>query len=57
MTMMRTLIAALLLAGCATSEEMYMPDGRLGYNISFDGAALGMGACMQEASDLCGERG
>lgn len=34
-----------------------MPDGRIGYNISCDGLAVGMDACLQKASDLCGARG
>jgi hypothetical protein len=48
------LLSAALLAGCATADEMYMPDGRVGYNISCD---AGMDACLQKASDLCGARG
>lgn len=48
---------AVVMGGCATADEVYMPDGRQGYNISCDGMALSMGDCMQKASDLCGARG
>jgi arabinogalactan endo-1,4-beta-galactosidase len=47
----------ILLYGCATADEVYVQDGRLGYNISCDGMALSMRDCMQKASDLCGARG
>ena len=57
MRVMTNLVVALVLAGCATADEMYMPDGRLGYNISCDGAAQSMGDRMEKASELCGARG
>lgn len=46
------LIVALVLAGCATTDEIYMPDGRLGYNISCDGMAQSMADGMEKASEL-----
>lgn len=46
-----------VLAGCATSTEMYLPEGSKGYNISCDGTMQSMGACFQKAGELCGSRG
>jgi hypothetical protein len=47
------LIALLVVSACAISQEMVMPDGSQGYNISCDGSALSMGTCYQKAGDLC----
>ena len=41
-----------LLVGCATSKEMYLPDGSKGHNISCDGSANSMGNCFQKAGDF-----
>lgn len=46
-----------LLVGCATSREMYLPDGSKGHNISCDGSASSMGNCFQKAGELCGSKG
>jgi hypothetical protein len=49
------LVAALMLAGCASSREVYTPSGELGYVISCDG--VGWAVCYTKASDLCGAKG
>lgn len=41
------------LAACATADEMVLPDGNKGYNISCDGAFLSMGDCYKKAGELC----
>jgi hypothetical protein len=51
------LTATVLLSGCATSQQTYLPDGSVGYNISCDGSANSMGKCIQKAGDLCGASG
>ena len=43
----------LLLAGCAASKELVLPDGKVGYNIACDGIFSGYGECMTKAGDLC----
>jgi hypothetical protein len=48
---------ALALLGCASSKETYLPDGRMGYSISCDGAAVGINVCFEKAGDLCGAKG
>lgn len=50
-------LAAVVLYGCATADEIYMPDGRMGYAINCGGTALSMNSCFTKASDLCGARG
>jgi hypothetical protein len=45
--------AGLLLAGCAMSQETYLPDGRKGYSISCDGSAVGMNVCFEKAGQIC----
>jgi hypothetical protein len=59
MLLMRSMSAALVavLAGCALSQEMYLPDGSKGHNISCDGSANSMGKCFQKAGELCGSTG
>jgi len=49
------LVAVLMLAGCASSKEVYTPSGERGYVISCDG--VGWAVCYTEASDLCGAAG
>lgn len=51
------IIGALLLNGCATSTETYLPDGRLGYSINCSGAALSMNLCYEKAADICKNKG
>ena len=46
-------VSMLPLLGCAMADEMVLPDGTKGYNISCDGAILSMGDCYKKAGDLC----
>ncbi|MBT9569417.1 MAG: hypothetical protein IV085_14100 [Thiobacillus sp.] len=50
-------MVVLLVGGCAISKETYLPDGRVGYSISCDGAAVGMNVCFEKAGEICGARG
>ncbi|MGD0958230.1 MAG: hypothetical protein ABSB19_00335 [Methylomonas sp.] len=45
--------AVLLLAGCASSKELILPDGKVGYDIECDGLLSGYGDCMAKAGDFC----
>jgi hypothetical protein len=47
------LVAAMILAGCATSSETVLPSGARGYSISCSGSALTWAQCYQKAGDLC----
>lgn len=57
--LLRIVVIGLLavLIGCATSQEIYLPDGSKGHNISCDGSANSMGNCFQKAGELCGSKG
>lgn len=50
-------LGVIILGGCATSIQTYLPDGTTGYHIKCDGAALNMGDCFQKAGELCGTKG
>jgi len=52
-----TLASLIVLAGCATADKLYLPDGSQGYAISCDGGVLSMNTCFRKASDLCGAHG
>lgn len=45
------------LSGCATADKIHTPDGRVGYSISCNGAALDWGSCYKKAGEICGVRG
>lgn len=47
--------AALL--GCASSSQVYLPDGRQGYALNCSGTARSWGACFQKAGEICQSRG
>jgi hypothetical protein len=51
------MLVLLSMTGCAIANETYMPDGRKGYSISCDGAAVGIDKCFEKAGDLCAARG
>jgi hypothetical protein len=53
----RGLIFLLLVSGCATSSETYLPDGQKGHSITCSGAAQTWGACYEKAGQICGEKG
>lgn len=50
-------LLAAALAGCATSREIYTPDGRRGHSINCDGTVLSWGNCYEKAGELCGTKG
>ena len=47
----------LLINGCATAKQIYLPDGRAGYNVVCSGSALNWGLCYEKAGEICGEEG
>ena len=49
--------AALILTGCATSQETYTESGRPGYTIDCSGTARNWGMCYEKAGNICRERG
>lgn len=55
--MTKIILAALLVGGCATSSQIYLPDGRQGFNINCPGAANNWGNCFAKAGEICGARG
>jgi hypothetical protein len=52
-----TILAAMALAGCATGKSISLPDGRQGYSIRCDGAALSWEACYEKAAEICQSNG
>lgn len=50
-------MAALALAGCATSSATYGPNGKQAHSISCNGGANSWGTCYEKAGDLCGTSG
>lgn len=57
MNKMLAVIAALLVAGCATSKTTYLPSGAQGHSINCSGTALTWGNCYEKAGELCGAQG
>ena len=51
------IFSLIVLAACAISREMYLPDGSVGYNIQCDGSANSMSNCFQKAGEICGSNG
>ena len=49
--------SGLVLVGCAITKETYLADGRKGYSISCDGAAVGINVCFEKAGELCKGKG
>jgi hypothetical protein len=43
----------LSLVGCASSKELLLPDGKVGYDIECNGLLSGYSDCMAKAGDLC----
>lgn len=50
-------IFCIVVVGCATSREIFMPDGGKGHSINCSGAALNWGICYEKAGEICGARG
>ena len=53
-------VIGLLLAGCATSMDIGLPDGSTGYALNCSGQSAwgaSWGACMKRAAELCKGRG
>src|SRR4051812_3774484 len=46
-----------VLAGCATSDDVYLPDGRTGYTINCSGSALSWDLCYSKAGEICQAKG
>ena len=51
------IFSIVLLISCATSKQIYTPDGKLGYSIDCDGTALSWGHCFEKAGEICGAKG
>lgn len=47
----------LLLAGCATANPIYTPEGKAGHSVSCSGMALNWGHCYEKAGAICGAKG
>lgn len=54
-------LAATTLAGCAgygaTSKQIFLPEGNVGFTINCDGQDSDWGACYDEAGKICGPYG
>ena len=50
-------LVILLLAGCVTTNDVYLADGSKGHNIGCGGAVQNMSACLQKAGEICGAAG
>jgi len=48
---------SMVTVGCAVTKETFMADGRKGYSISCDGAAVGINVCFEKAWEICEKRG
>lgn len=44
-------------AGCATANKTYAPDGREAYSIDCSGSARTWAQCVEKAGSLCGAHG
>ena len=51
------MVAALVLAACATSSETYTPTGQKGYAIDCSYSGLTWNDCYKKAGELCAVRG
>ena len=57
MRLICTILTLVVLTGCATSKETYLPDGSKGYIVDCSSEVLNWGKCYQKAGDLCGAAG
>ena len=51
------LITFVHMMGCATASKTYTADGRPGYDVHCNGAALTWAACSAKAGELCEAHG
>ena len=52
-----SLLVCLLIFGCATTKEVYAPDGELALIVDCSGEYLNWGACDSKAGETCKEKG
>ena len=52
-----SLLVCLFIFGCATTKEVYAPDGELALIVDCSGEYLNWGACDLKAGETCKERG
>jgi hypothetical protein len=46
-----------LLAGCASSNQTYAPDGSVAHSLNCSGTARNWGMCYEKAGEICGSSG
>lgn len=51
------ILSLVQVAGCATASKTYTADGRPGYDVHCNGAALTWAACSEKAGELCEAHG
>ena len=51
------IVLGLLVVGCATVKEVYMPSGEKAYAIDCTGNALSREHCLKKAGEICKEKG
>lgn len=49
--------SVLLLFGCATSSDVFLPDGSKGFSVSCNGSANSISSCFEKAGEICGAKG
>lgn len=54
---MKMVILLVLLAGCASARQTYLPDGQVGYTLDCSGQARNWNMCLEKAGELCASRG
>ena len=50
-------LCIVFLCGCATSQQIYTPDGQEGHSIDCSGEFLSWSECYEKAGDICGRKG
>ena len=51
------LAVALASAGCATTSQTYLPNGKVGHVVKCPGMANDWGSCFTKAGEVCGSKG
>lgn len=57
MRVLATCLVAIAIAGCATSNTTYGPNGKTAHSISCNGGANSWGSCLEKAGSICGSQG